>query len=72
MFSPMFVLHQVGSFDFWWWMTTNLIILITICFITDRGYINFLREDFSENILKKTGKTHISELIYELQERGML
>jgi DNA-binding CsgD family transcriptional regulator len=24
------------------------------------------------NILKKTGKTHISELIYELQERGML
>jgi len=24
------------------------------------------------NILKKTGKVHISELIYELQERGML
>ena len=62
MFSPMFVLHQIGIFDFWWWMSTNLIILIGICFITDRGYIYLLRKDFSENILKKTGIGLLSAL----------
>ena len=66
MFSPMFVLHQVGSFDFWWWMSTNLVILIGICFITDRGYIYLLRKDFSENILKKTGIGLLSALFLYL------
>ena len=26
----MFVLHQAGPLDFWWWMTANLVILITL------------------------------------------
>jgi membrane protease YdiL (CAAX protease family) len=55
MFSPMFVLHQLGVFDFWWWMTTNLLVLLTICFITDWEYLYLLSKDFSEGILKKTG-----------------
>jgi membrane protease YdiL (CAAX protease family) len=55
MFSPMFVLRQVGPFDFWWWMSANLIILLIICLVTDWEYLYLLRKDFSENILKKTG-----------------
>jgi membrane protease YdiL (CAAX protease family) len=54
MFSPMFVLRQLGAFDFWWWMTANLFVLLTISVITDWEYLYLLRKDFSENTLKKT------------------
>jgi membrane protease YdiL (CAAX protease family) len=62
MFSPMFVLHQLGPFDFWWWMSTNLAVLLFISFITDREYLPLLRKDFSEDILKKTGLGLLSAL----------
>ena len=62
MFSPMFVLQQIGAFDFWWWMTSNLLIILAICFITDREYIFLLKEDFNDNILKKTGIGLLSAL----------
>jgi len=62
MFSPMFVLQQIGVFDFWWWMTSNLLILLTICFITDREYILLLKKDFNDNLLKKTGIGLLSAL----------
>lgn len=55
MFSPMFVLHELGAFDFWWWMTTNLLILLAISFITDWEYLYILRNDFNEKVLKKVG-----------------
>jgi membrane protease YdiL (CAAX protease family) len=54
MFSPMFVLHQVGPFDFWWWMSANLFVLIMICFFTDWEYPYLLQKDFSKGFLKKT------------------
>lgn len=53
MFSPMFVLHQLGPLDFWWWMSGNLIILISLSIILDKSYLPFLRKDFSTDILKK-------------------
>jgi uncharacterized protein len=55
MFSPMFILHQIGPFDFWWWMSTNLIVLLTMCFIADREYLYLLRKDLGEGLLKKVG-----------------
>jgi membrane protease YdiL (CAAX protease family) len=55
MFSPMFVLHQIGPFDFWWWMSTNLAVLLAICFLTDRDYLILLKKDLSEGTLKKIG-----------------
>ncbi len=55
MFSPMFVLRQIGPFDFWWWMSTNLVVLLAICFLTDRDYLILLKKDFSEGIWRKTG-----------------
>lgn len=55
MFSPMFVLHQIGPFDFWWWMSSNLIVLLTICFLTDREYLVLLKKDLSEDLWRKIG-----------------
>jgi membrane protease YdiL (CAAX protease family) len=62
MFSPMFVIHELGAFDFWWWMTTNLLILLTIAFFTDWEYLYILRKDSSEKVLKKIGTGLLSAL----------
>jgi membrane protease YdiL (CAAX protease family) len=55
MFSPMFVLYQIGPFDFWWWMSTNLLVLLAICFLTDRDYLSLLIKDLSERLWRKIG-----------------
>jgi uncharacterized protein len=55
MFAPMFVLQHLGPFDFWWWMTTNLTVLLAICFFTDPEYLSLLKNDFRQGFLRKTG-----------------
>lgn len=66
MFSPMFVLHQIGPYDFWWWMSTNLIVLLALCFITDWEYLYLLRKDLGEGLLKKISIGLLSALILYL------
>lgn len=53
LFSPMFVLHAAGPVDFWWWMTGNLAILISLSFVLDKAYLSLLKRDFSTGILRK-------------------
>jgi membrane protease YdiL (CAAX protease family) len=53
LFSPMFVLHGLGAFDFWWWMSCNLVVLISISLFLDSSYRFFLRADFSSGISRK-------------------
>jgi membrane protease YdiL (CAAX protease family) len=53
MFSPMFVLHGLGRFDFWWWMSTNLITLISLSLFIDPSYRQFLKADFSSDVIRK-------------------
>jgi len=55
MFSPMFVLHQIGPFDFWWWMSSNLLVLLAICFLVDLDYLTLLKKDLDEGPIRKTG-----------------
>jgi len=54
-FSPMFVLHKIGAFDFWWWMSCNLIVLLAIGFLTDREYLVLLKKDLSTGLWRKIG-----------------
>jgi len=51
----MFVLRQFGPFDFWWWMSANLAVLLTLCFFTDKDYLFLLKKDLHEGFWKKTG-----------------
>jgi membrane protease YdiL (CAAX protease family) len=53
MFSPMFVLHQAGPFDFWWWMSANLVVLLAICFLADREYLPLLKIDLNVGLFRK-------------------
>jgi membrane protease YdiL (CAAX protease family) len=53
MFSPMFVLHGIGKFDFWWWMSSNLVVLISLSLLMDGSYRQYLKGDFTSGIGKK-------------------
>jgi membrane protease YdiL (CAAX protease family) len=66
MFSPMFVLRQVGAIDFWWWMTINLTVLLILSLVTDFEYYYILFKDFSTKPWKKIGIGLLSALILYL------
>ena len=55
LFSPMFILHDAGPVDFWWWMSGNLVILISLSFILDRSYLPLLKADFTSGVMRKAG-----------------
>ncbi len=49
-FSPLFIFRSIGPFDFWYWMSTNLIVVISLGLITDPSYRRMLRDDISGKI----------------------
>jgi membrane protease YdiL (CAAX protease family) len=53
MFVPLFIFRTLGSFDFWWWMSSNLVILIFLSLLLDQKYLSILKEDFRSETLKK-------------------
>jgi len=66
MFSPMFVMRQAGPVDFWWWMTINLSVLLTLALVSDWEYYYILAKDFSNEVWKKIGIGLLSALILYL------
>lgn len=53
MFVPMFFIQSIGDFDFWWWMSTNLLVLVSLSFLADRAYMPLIREDLSAKAPEK-------------------
>ena len=53
LFVPLFTFRSIGGFDFWWWMSANLVAVVVISFILDKKYISYLREDFTDSAGKK-------------------
>lgn len=62
-FIPLFTFIGIGQFDFWWWMSTNLVVLITLGLILDKAYLPFLRDDYTGDVLKKIGIGLLSVVI---------
>ncbi|MFO7613998.1 MAG: hypothetical protein R6W71_05085, partial [Bacteroidales bacterium] len=48
LFSPLFIVRQVGPFDFWYWMSANLIIVITLGWLLDPSYRTSLKTEFRD------------------------
>ena len=46
MFVVMFVFKKAGFFDFWYWMSANLVLLLTLVFISDKSNGMELKRDF--------------------------
>ena len=57
---PLFALRRMGGFDFWWWMSLNVAILVAFGLLSDKSYLNFIRKDLQEGRLKKIGLGIIS------------
>lgn len=47
LFVPLFIYRGIGAFDFWWWMSFNLLLLIGAAFSFDREYREQISSFFS-------------------------
>lgn len=66
LFVPLFVTRGLGAFDFWWWISANLIILIAIAALFDSSWRSSIRRDMSGSILFKIGMGILSALFLYL------
>ena len=66
LFVPLFITRGLGPFDFWWWLSGNLIILISIAAFSDSAWRSSIRQDIAENIRFKIGMGILSALFLYL------
>ncbi|HEA68629.1 MAG TPA: CPBP family intramembrane metalloprotease [Desulfobacterales bacterium] len=62
LFTPLFMTQGLGRFDFWWWMSTNLTILLVLVTIFDRHWWSEIRIDIKHQTLWKVGFGILSAL----------
>jgi membrane protease YdiL (CAAX protease family) len=53
LFTIMFIFKQAGGFDFWYWMSSNLLILLSLVFILDKSNKKELLRDFQDKPIQK-------------------
>lgn len=66
LFVPLFVFRHLGPFDFWWWMSANIAILVGLSVITDKSYRPLLIKDLREKWAKKIVIGSLSALVLYL------
>lgn len=47
LFGPLFVARGAGQFDFWWWLSANIVVLVGLAALTDSSWRASLRADLS-------------------------
>ena len=52
-YTPLFITGGAGAFDFWWWMTANIVGLTGVAAIFDRSFRTTLRDDLRSGRLRK-------------------
>jgi len=52
---PLFIWRGIGPFDFWWWMSANLVVLIGLGAALDAEYGPALRRDVGDEARRKIG-----------------
>jgi len=62
-FVPLFVFQRIGSFDFWWWMSLNVAVVVCAAFILDKSYFNLILVDLKQGLGKKLGLGFLSAVI---------
>ncbi len=50
LFIPLFATRGIGAFDFWWWMSTNAVILVVLSATLDAGWRSALRVDLGAGL----------------------
>ncbi len=52
-FVPLFLTQGIGPFDFWWWMTANLLVLLGLVGLADRQWRRALVGDLRDHPARK-------------------
>jgi uncharacterized protein len=55
LFVPLFVVRGIGAFDFWWWMSANLAVLLALTSALDRRQLILFAQDILERPAAKIG-----------------
>jgi len=66
LFIPLFVFRQFGWLDFWWWMSSNLVLLVAWALLSDMNFRQEILKDFSVGIIKKAGMGILSAAVLYL------
>ncbi len=53
LFFPLFIFQNLGFLNFWWWMSVNIILLVSFSFVIDSSYKDYLKRDFQSGSGKK-------------------
>ena len=53
LFVVMFIFKQIGGFDFWYWMSSNLLVLLSLVFILDRSNGTEISKDLGKGVFRK-------------------
>jgi len=53
LFIALFRIRRLGPLDFWAWLASNVVIVVGLSFVLDRGYARRLKEDLRSNLLRK-------------------
>ena len=62
-FVPLFAFQRIGGFDFWWWMSLNVALVVSAAFILDKSYFSLILEDLKHGLGKKIGLGFLSAII---------
>jgi membrane protease YdiL (CAAX protease family) len=63
LFIPLFVIRAINGFDFWWWMSSNLILLVSLALILEKDFRISLKEDAGKDVARKVSIGIISAII---------
>ncbi len=53
LFVPLFLTQGIGSFDFWWWMSANLLVLLAVAGLVDAQWRHALASDLGDRPVRK-------------------
>ncbi len=53
LFFPLFIFQNLGFLDFWWWMSMNILLLVSFGLLFDPSYKDYLKKDFQSGLVKK-------------------
>ena len=53
LFIALFRFQRLGPLDFWTWLAANIVIVVALGFVLDRGYARRLAEDLRSDVFQK-------------------
>jgi membrane protease YdiL (CAAX protease family) len=63
LFVPLFIFRALGPFDFWWWMSANIAIVLALSLAMDASYGRFLRDDVRTDAAVKVALGVVSAVV---------